>query len=79
MFNKEATDGLLDFSNPNKLEGKVSLLGRIDGASTYSSSSAVSVHIVKSPAPSPIVNPSPRSGSSLDDELMDEAIVGIGK
>lgn len=44
-------------------------------------SPSVSVHIVKSPAPSPLVIPSPHSASPCitDDELMDEALVGIGK
>lgn len=49
--------------------------------SSYPSSPSVSVHIVKSPAPSPLVNPSPHSASPCitDDELMDEALVGLGK
>ncbi|XP_066601821.1 mediator of RNA polymerase II transcription subunit 1 [Prorops nasuta] len=45
-------------------------------------SPSVSVHIVKSPAPSPrVIPPSPHSASPCitDDELMDEALVGIGK
>lgn len=46
------------------------------------SSPSVQVHIVKSPVPSPlVVIPSPRSSSSpciTDDELMDEALIGIG-
>uniref|UniRef100_A0A6P7G505 Mediator of RNA polymerase II transcription subunit 1 n=2 Tax=Diabrotica virgifera virgifera TaxID=50390 RepID=A0A6P7G505_DIAVI len=44
-------------------------------------SPSVSVHIVKSPAPSPLINPSPHSASPgiTDDELMDEALVGMGK
>lgn len=45
-------------------------------------SPSVSVHIVKSPAPSPRVIPSPHSAASpciTDDELMDEALVGMGK
>lgn len=45
-------------------------------------SPSVQVHIVKSPVPSPLlVIPSPRSSSSpciTDDELMDEALIGIG-
>lgn len=45
-------------------------------------SPSVQLHIVKSPVPSPlVVNPSPHSNSSpciTDDELMDEALVGIG-
>lgn len=48
----------------------------------FPNSPSVSVHIVKSPAPSPLVIPSPHSGSPpciTDDELMDEALVGIGK
>ncbi|KAF4519193.1 hypothetical protein B566_EDAN013486 [Ephemera danica] len=50
-------------------------------------SPSVSVHIVKSPAPSPLcsplVLPSPHSSQPspciTDDELMDEALVGLGK
>ncbi|XP_020295798.1 mediator of RNA polymerase II transcription subunit 1 [Pseudomyrmex gracilis] len=46
-------------------------------------SPSVSVHIVKSPAPSPrVIPPSPHSSASpciTDDELMDEALVGLGK
>lgn len=43
-------------------------------------SPSVSVHIVKSPG-SAMVNPSPHSASPCitDDELMDEALVGMGK
>lgn len=45
-------------------------------------SPSVQVHIVKSPVQSPlVVIPSPRSSSSpciTDDELMDEALIGIG-
>lgn len=45
----------------------------------FPSSPSVSVHIVKSP--SPLIIPSPHSASPCitDDELMDEALVGIGK
>jgi len=46
-------------------------------------SPSVSVHIVKSPAPSPLILPSPHSSQPspciTDDELMDEALVGLGK
>ncbi|XP_046389679.1 mediator of RNA polymerase II transcription subunit 1-like [Ischnura elegans] len=57
----------------------------------FPASPSVSVHIVKSPAPvasplrSPLVIPSPHSTVSqaspciTDDELMDEALVGLGK
>lgn len=47
--------------------------------SSFPQSPSVSLHIVKSPAPSPRVIPSPHSASSpciTDDELMDEALVG---
>ncbi|KAI4487733.1 hypothetical protein M0802_011879 [Mischocyttarus mexicanus] len=49
---------------------------------TFPPSPSLSVHIVKSPAPSPrIIPPSPHSASPCitDDELMDEALVGMGK
>ncbi|XP_034948266.1 mediator of RNA polymerase II transcription subunit 1 [Chelonus insularis] len=46
-------------------------------------SPSLSLHIVKSPAPSPrVIPPSPHSTTSpciTDDELMDEALVGLGK
>ncbi|KAG5890718.1 hypothetical protein JTB14_026024 [Gonioctena quinquepunctata] len=47
----------------------------------FPQSPSVSVHIVKSPAPSPLINRSPHSASPCitDDELMDEALVGMGK
>ncbi|GLH15871.1 Mediator of RNA polymerase II transcription subunit 1 [Gryllus bimaculatus] len=47
----------------------------------FPNSPSVSVHIVKSPATSPLVTPSPHSVSPCitDDELMDEALVGMGK
>lgn len=52
------------------------------GASKNTPPASVQVHIVKSPVASPLViTPSPRSNSSpciTDDELMDEALVGIG-
>lgn len=51
------------------------------GPLAFPQSPSVSVHIVKSPAPSPLINPSPHSASPCitDDELMDEALVGLGK
>lgn len=72
---KSDSDLLLDFSNKNEHKGNVSI-------SPYPQSPSVSVHIVKSPAPSPLINPSPHSTSPsciTDDELMDEALVGLGK
>ncbi|XP_063233144.1 mediator of RNA polymerase II transcription subunit 1 [Bacillus rossius redtenbacheri] len=47
----------------------------------FPSSPSVSVHILKSPVTSPLINPSPHSVSPCitDDELMDEALVGMGK
>ncbi|XP_055703835.1 mediator of RNA polymerase II transcription subunit 1 [Phlebotomus papatasi] len=67
--------GALDFSTrapppPTKSSSTVS---------TFPPSPSVSLHIVKSPVPSPLVIPSPHSGSPCitDDELMDEALVGI--
>lgn len=61
----------LDFSSRNETQTR----------SPFPQSPSVSVHIVKSPAPSPLVNPSPHSASPCitDDELMDEALVGLGK
>lgn len=72
---KSDSDLLLDFSNKGEHKGSVSV-------SPYPQSPSVSVHIVKSPAPSPLINPSPHSASPsciTDDELMDEALVGLGK
>lgn len=63
-------DGLLDFSSKS------------ERSNAFPTSPSVSVHIVKSPAPSPLVAPSPHSVSPsciTDDELMDEALVGLGK
>ncbi|XP_059608621.1 mediator of RNA polymerase II transcription subunit 1 [Phlebotomus argentipes] len=67
--------GALDFSTrapppPTKTSSSIS---------TFPPSPSVSLHIVKSPVPSPLVIPSPHSGSPCitDDELMDEALVGI--
>ena len=82
---KSDHDGLIDYSNV-KNDGKIILL-RSDAIPISSSmgfpplSPSVSVHIVKSPAQSPLINPSPNSASPCitDDELMDEALVGIGK
>ncbi|XP_063975232.1 mediator of RNA polymerase II transcription subunit 1 [Diachasmimorpha longicaudata] len=50
---------------------------------TFPPSPSVSVHILKSPVPSPrVIPPSPHSAASpciTDDELMDEALVGLGR
>lgn len=70
------SEGLLDFSQSvvGKNDGKIS-------SATFPQSPSVSVHIVKSPAQSPLILPSPHSASPCitDDELMDEALIGIGK
>lgn len=94
---QEAAEILLDFSNlptksilPEKLisvperamASVVPLRKNITPPPPmFPASPSVSVHIVKSPAPSPLVIPSPHSASPCitDDELMDEALVGIGK
>lgn len=93
---QEAAEMLLDFSTNSKSSEHLSKLAeRLPmmpphrnttsplplGPPTYPASPSVSVHIVKSPAPSPMVNPSPHSASPCitDDELMDEALVGLGK
>lgn len=93
---QEAAEMLLDFSSNSKSAEHLSKLSeRLPmmpphrnttsplplGPPNYPSSPSVSVHIVKSPAPSPLVNPSPHSASPCitDDELMDEALVGLGK
>lgn len=79
--NKCKSDGeqlLLDFSNKTEQQQQ----NKGSSASPYPQSPSVSVHIVKSPAPSPLINPSPHSTSPsciTDDELMDEALVGLGK
>uniref|UniRef100_A0A1Y1L2C4 Mediator of RNA polymerase II transcription subunit 1 n=1 Tax=Photinus pyralis TaxID=7054 RepID=A0A1Y1L2C4_PHOPY len=78
-FVKDVGDVLLDFSSTSKSDGgklgavSTQMLGT--AAAAYPPSSSVSVHIVKSPAPSA------NSGSPCitDDELMDEALVGLGK
>lgn len=77
------TELLLDFSNKTaSVEQQKSGTTSGTGVSPYPQSPSVSVHIVKSPAPSPLINPSPHSTSPsciTDDELMDEALVGLGK
>lgn len=95
--NQEAAEMLLDFSStsmgkpavPDHIVAKPISLVSVHRTSplplgpppSYPASPSVSVHIVKSPAPSPLVNPSPHSASPCitDDELMDEALVGLGK
>lgn len=48
---------------------------------TYATTPSVSVHILKSPVPSPLLVPSPHSASPsiTDEELMDDAFVRVGK
>lgn len=53
-------------------------------AAASSSASSVQVHIVKSPVPSPLINPSARTNPSAgvglndDDLLLEEGLLGIG-
>lgn len=89
---KTITEKPLDFSNSLllKSDNHTKILEQRNAIQTVlpmrkSTPSSVQLHIVKSPAPSPslLVTPSPLSlsNSSLcitDDELMDEALVGIG-
>lgn len=84
-FPKEVSDVLLDFSNSSKIDNakscsssssrEVGVVAPLGPSPPYPSSSSVSVHIVKSPAPSP----HSASPCITDDELMDEALVGLGK
>lgn len=93
---QDATEVLLDFSTPKEVPKLTTVPERALAQATpvrrntpppppppptFPPSPSVSVHIVKSPAPSPRVVPSPHSASPCitDDELMDEALVGIGK
>lgn len=48
---------------------------------TYATTPSVSVHILKSPVPSPLLVPSPHSASPsiTDEELMDDTFVRVGK
>ncbi|XP_049873543.1 mediator of RNA polymerase II transcription subunit 1 [Pectinophora gossypiella] len=71
---QEAAEMLLDFSSSSG--SKVS--GLVAVRPVYPASPAL---LAKSPAPSPLVAPSPHSNSPCitDDELMDEALVGPGK
>lgn len=84
------TEILLDFSNKNEQQQQPQQQPQQHQQKVvtnvapppYPQSPSVSVHIVKSPAPSPLINPSPHSTSPsciTDDELMDEALVGLGK
>ncbi|CAH0398408.1 unnamed protein product [Chilo suppressalis] len=74
---QEAAEMLLDFSSSsgNKVSGVVAV------RPVYPQSPALALQLAKSPAPSPLVVPSPHSNSPAitDDELMDEALVGPGK
>lgn len=74
---QEAAEMLLDFSSSsgNKVSGMVAV------RPVYPSSPALALQLAKSPAPSPLLVPSPHSNSPCitDDELMDEALVGPGK
>ncbi|KAL4707777.1 hypothetical protein ACJJTC_001723 [Scirpophaga incertulas] len=74
---QEAAEMLLDFSSSSG--SKVS--GMVAVRPVYPQSPALALQIAKSPAPSPLVVPSPHSNSPgiTDDELMDEALVGPGK
>ncbi|CAH0585806.1 unnamed protein product [Chrysodeixis includens] len=74
---QEAAEMLLDFSSSSG--SKVS--GMVAVRPVYPSSPALALQLAKSPAPSPLVAPSPHSNSPCitDDELMDEALVGPGK
>lgn len=81
---QEVAEMLLDFSttknNMHHHNHSVqSMLHR--SSSSLPSSPSVSVHIMNTPAASPLVIPSPHSASPCitDDDLMDEALVGIGK
>lgn len=92
---QEAAEMLLDFSTPKEVPKITTVPERAMAQAipvrrntppppppAFPPSPSVSVHIVKSPAPSPrVVPPSPHSASPCitDDELMDEALVGIGK
>ncbi|XP_044734754.1 mediator of RNA polymerase II transcription subunit 1 [Chrysoperla carnea] len=89
---QQVAEMLLDFTPPStnehlsKLKNDASSLQNmlpsvVHRSSSLPSSPSVSVHIMKSPAPSPLIIPSPHSGSPCitDDDLMDEALVGIGK
>lgn len=71
-----------DAKKDAKCEGLLDFSGKSERSNAFPTSPSVSVHIVKSPAPSPLVAPSPHSVSPsciTDDELMDEALVGLGK
>ncbi|KAJ2949101.1 hypothetical protein O0L34_g6041 [Tuta absoluta] len=74
---QEAAEMLLDFSSSSG--SKVS--GLVAVRPVYPASPALALQLAKSPAPSPLVVPSPHSNSPgiTDDELMDEALVGPGK
>ena len=89
---KVMNETALDFSSPSlsKFESSTGLQvynkiseqrNAMQAAIRKNTPPSVQVHIVKSPVPSPLVIPSPHSNSSpciTDDELMDEALVGIG-
>lgn len=74
---QEAAEMLLDFSSSSG--SKVS--GLVAVRPVYPASPALALQLAKSPAPSPLVAPSPHSNSPCitDDELIDEGLVGPGK
>lgn len=53
----------------------------VNPVTTYAATPSVSVHILKSPVPSPLLVPSPHSASPsiTDEELIDETFVRVGK
>lgn len=53
----------------------------VTSVTTYATTPSVSVHILKSPVPSPLLVPSPHSASPsiTDEELIDDAYVRVGK
>lgn len=81
---KRTPDALLDYSsNKNDSSGSGSMNMMNSAGSNRFSSPSVSLHFVKSPVPSPLLG---LGGGTLtssphveNDELMDEALVGIGK
>lgn len=87
---QDSSEGLLDFSSSTGLKGNMDMKNKSSNPSVKRHTPplaapaqipSLSVHIVKSPAQSPLIIPSPHSNSPCitDDELMDEAVVGPGK
>lgn len=79
-----ASSSLLHAANALRKHAAAASAAAAVAAAASSSASSVQVHIVKSPVPSPLINPSARANPSAgvglndDDLLREEGLLGIG-